>query len=362
MAEFVTVATFELPVKAEAHKLLGAGRRPGLSGRRQPRGAGLARLQRRRRDKAPSSRRRCQPGQGDFGAVSSFSSSSTGTAFRGSNHVCLPGVRKESDIPWRATPGMWRRAPIAAAMWTCLRKATAELLAEAIAAAESSPKSLSHACATSLQLWIEVLAVLCLAYVPALFGRVPVALRSATAYPFVGYVLSRGSLRQLRYARAAVDDHGVVQRRMVSVSRSRPRLIMDLCSLLRSGAATLYDHSSRPCCRRSGTEKNGPIAAAHHAAPHGLPAYHPTGSGLSVGGFTEELMMRGYLIPRLDTPVAGHGDRHSCDEPVIRQLPPLPGIAPAIVDVAAGLVYGISFCLCRRLWPLCLAPCAGTTF
>jgi membrane protease YdiL (CAAX protease family) len=91
------------------------------------------------------------------------------------------------------------------------------------------------------------------------------------------------------------------------------------------------------------------------SSPVGLAGYLLLAARFLATCFSEELVMRGYLIARLErllrsTPLAVavaallFGSYH------IYQ-----GITPAIEDVAVGVVYAVWFCCLRRLWPLVAA-------
>lgn len=95
--------------------------------------------------------------------------------------------------------------------------------------------------------------------------------------------------------------------------------------------------------------------AAANTAPEGIAEYCLLAVACAVGGFSQELVMRGYLIARLERLLGStwlpvlitsllHASYHLYQ-----------GVVPTIGQAAIGVVLAVSFCLTRRLWPLCVA-------
>lgn len=77
--------------------------------------------------------------------------------------------------------------------------------------------------------------------------------------------------------------------------------------------------------------------------------------GYMAAGFTEELVMRGYLLTRLEQLLRSTWLAVLATTALFASYHLYQGAVGLAGATACGLVYGIAFCLLRRLWPLCLA-------
>ncbi len=101
-----------------------------------------------------------------------------------------------------------------------------------------------------------------------------------------------------------------------------------------------------------------PWAVLHvvrRARPEGAAAFALLFLGCLAGGFSEEFVMRGYLIPRLERLLRSTWAAVLVTSLLFASYHLYQGVTPAIADVALGLLFAVWFCLLRRLWPLCLA-------
>jgi membrane protease YdiL (CAAX protease family) len=87
----------------------------------------------------------------------------------------------------------------------------------------------------------------------------------------------------------------------------------------------------------------------------GAPAYFLLLLACLAGGFAEELVMRGYLIARLERLLGSTWLPVLVTSVLFASYHLYQGVNPAIGHFASGLVYAVSFCFLRRLWPLCIA-------
>jgi membrane protease YdiL (CAAX protease family) len=62
-----------------------------------------------------------------------------------------------------------------------------------------------------------------------------------------------------------------------------------------------------------------------------------------------------YLIPRLERLLGSTVAAVGLTAVMFGSYHVYQGVGPAISVAGVGVVFGISFCLLRRLWPLCLA-------
>ena len=73
-----------------------------------------------------------------------------------------------------------------------------------------------------------------------------------------------------------------------------------------------------------------------------------------LGAFAEELVYRGYLIVRLERLFRSTSLAVLITTALFASYHLYQGLIPALGIAAGGLVYAISFCSMRRLWPLCI--------
>jgi membrane protease YdiL (CAAX protease family) len=82
----------------------------------------------------------------------------------------------------------------------------------------------------------------------------------------------------------------------------------------------------------------------------------------SANGFAEELIMRGYLIPRFERLLGSSTKAVLVSMVLFASYHMYQGPAAVISIAVAGLVYGIAFCWLRRLWPIALAHATWNFF
>ena len=209
---------------------------------------------------------------------------------------------------------------------------------------------------TPAQLWIELSAVLCVAYLPAMYASLSALFRSG---PTGDYLFGHTLYHVVR----AVEVSAPV---LVIMALSgdpwclfgivRPQWIMDftLACAIWCGDRMAYGMvvSLLP---PSLWERSAALPDAHHAVPGGIPSYFLLLAVCIMSGFAEELVMRGYLIPRLERLLRSTWIAVIITSVLFGSYHLYQGIMPAAMIVVNGLVFAISFCWCRRLWPLCLA-------
>lgn len=94
-----------------------------------------------------------------------------------------------------------------------------------------------------------------------------------------------------------------------------------------------------------------------------LPAFQPAGlpegllafTSVALGSFTEELVMRAYLITRLNQVIRSRSWCVLLTSVLFAGYHCYQGIAGVVGALVFGMAYGAFFCLLRRLWPLALA-------
>jgi membrane protease YdiL (CAAX protease family) len=209
---------------------------------------------------------------------------------------------------------------------------------------------------SNAQVWMEVIAVLCLAYMPALNGAFMV---------MMGYGKSDASLvhREWLYI---IDSLQVVTPLLLIIALTkdpwklfgilRPKWIIDILSAI---AIWLFGmmayHFALSFISPSLFDVTTSASVSPRERPEGILTYFLIFISCALSSVQQEFVMRGYLIPRLE------GLLHSTWKAIVvtsllfGSYHIYQGIVPAIACVALGVVYAIAFCMLRRLWPLCIA-------
>jgi membrane protease YdiL (CAAX protease family) len=97
------------------------------------------------------------------------------------------------------------------------------------------------------------------------------------------------------------------------------------------------------------------FAAAPRARPDGIAGILLLLVAEGANGFAEELVMRAYLITRLQRLLASTWAAVIVTTALFASYHIYLGAAGVISAATLGLVYAIMFCWFRRLWPLCVA-------
>lgn len=220
------------------------------------------------------------------------------------------------------------------------------------------PQVLPSDSRTTRQLWIEVGAVLCLAYVPYLFSAVhtlafpgPASASHSSVYRELlrivdSFQISMPLLLILALAKDRWSSFGIV----------RPAWITDTvfgCVICVS-VQVVY-RLVLSLLPASGAAMSTALRALHREAPEGVAAYPLLFVSLLAAASAEELVMRGYLIPRLERLLKSTWLPALLSSALFGSYHLYYGVVPAVGLFAVGLVYATSFCFLRRLWPLCIA-------
>jgi len=209
---------------------------------------------------------------------------------------------------------------------------------------------------TTAQLWFEVLAVLCLAFVPDLFYTIVIVSGELPrSHPFVYQNLSL-IIRSLQASMPLLAILALTKDRWSQFGIVRPKWIVDAiltCVVWFSSLiAWQFTMSLLPSAM---LERLVSLQLVRRAAPEGTAEYLLLLIACIANGFAEELVMRGYLITRLERLLGSTSAAVLVSTVLFASYHFYQGLASVIGIAAIGLVYAISFCLFRRLWPLCLA-------
>jgi membrane protease YdiL (CAAX protease family) len=222
-------------------------------------------------------------------------------------------------------------------------------------AAQSQQQNLKAGGRTTAFLWFEVFAVLCLAYVPALWGALTADATGATIrHSFTHRELSQ-IIMALETAMPLLVIMALSKDSWATFGIVRPKYR----DIFLAGAIwfcrytfCFWVKSMLPATMFEKTLSNH---AARDLGPNGVSAYCLLLIGILASSFAEELVMRGYLIPRLQRLLRSAWMAILITSLLFGSYHLYQGLGSAILTVASGLVYAVAFCLCRRLWPVCLA-------
>ena len=90
-------------------------------------------------------------------------------------------------------------------------------------------------------------------------------------------------------------------------------------------------------------------------APQGIFEYFLLFVACAASGFEQELIYRGYLVPRFERLLRSTWLAVLVAALLFGSYHLYEGVAATIIVTGIGIIYGIAFCLTRRFWPLCLA-------
>ncbi len=218
------------------------------------------------------------------------------------------------------------------------------------------PKDLAPVERTTLELWFEVSAVLCLAYLPALYH----ALGAVNSGRLVEYSPFHEALyRTILAAQIAMPLFAIIVLARDDWSLFgivRPRWVVDpvlacviwfCCRAFRQFAA-----SAMPLFI---LRLPHPHLSGSHVVPQGVFDYSLLFVACIASGLQQELIYRGYLIPRFERLLRSTWLAVLLAALLFGTYHLYEGVAATIVITGTGIIYGIAFCLTRRLWPICVA-------
>jgi membrane protease YdiL (CAAX protease family) len=223
----------------------------------------------------------------------------------------------------------------------------------------ASAESLDPRERTKAQLWLEVLAVLCLAYFPWLYGALAITESAGPVdYSLVSVVLYR-IMTAAKIAVPLLVILALAKERWSSFGIVRPRWAADIVI----GCLVWY------CARffRTFVASFLPLAAlrASHAhvadriAPEGLMGCALVLVAIAASASVEELVFRGYFIPRFERLLRSTWLAVLIVTAMFGVCHLYQGTISAILVAADGFVYAMAFCFLRRLWPVCVAHTLG---
>jgi membrane protease YdiL (CAAX protease family) len=209
---------------------------------------------------------------------------------------------------------------------------------------------------TTFHLWMEVLAVLCLAYLPVIYSAL--ASRVASPSPASSFV-DRELWRIIRALGVSLPLLMIISLskdpwRMFGIVR--PRWIADIAGafaiLIVAGVASRAAMLALP----SGLSATSPVVGIPaRVLPPGVAPFLLLLLGLAASSLQQELVMRAYLIPRLERLLGSTWLALLISTALFASYHVYQGVPGTISAAAFGLVVGLAFCVSRRLWPICVA-------
>ena len=214
--------------------------------------------------------------------------------------------------------------------------------------------------------WLEVTAVAAVAWFPYLVGACLVSGDSASGYSFV-----ENSVMSIAQAASIVVVILYIMHRSelpwAEFGIERPRLLADLGwgAVVWAGASgvviigqllVMLHFSGVPSATASelGTSESG-YEFQYPATGWELIVMFALAGAI---GLSEELAMRGYLIPRLESLLNSTIKSVLLSSLLFASYHIYQGIGPTLLIGLLGLCFGIAFCYLRRLWPLLIAHAA----
>jgi len=217
------------------------------------------------------------------------------------------------------------------------------------------PKDFPSHSRTASQLWIEVLAVLCLGYFPYLVYALQSFGMGQNYRSFVdreltllvyAFQVSVPLLMILSLTGDPWSRFGIV----------RPHWAADaLLGMVACVGGMIAAECAMSFLPASLLRAAKIVWVEGRLHPEGMPEYVLLLFACSASGFAEEAVMRGYLIPRFERLLESTWLPVLVTSLLFGSYHLYQGIAPAVGCVALGLVYAVVFCLSRRIWPLAIA-------
>jgi membrane protease YdiL (CAAX protease family) len=209
---------------------------------------------------------------------------------------------------------------------------------------------------TDFQLWIEVLAVLCLAYIPYLFSAFSAINRSEPADQSFTVRMLSWIVGAFRVSMPLLVIIALAKDRWSLFGIVRPKWITDVVAgCLFCGCAFMASHLVKSLLPLSIPGNLVSARAAYLLAPDGMLAHFLLLVECIASGFSQELVYRAYLIARLERLLRSTPLAVVIATGMFGSVHVYQGFVHAMGAAAVGLVYAVSFCLLRRLWPLCVA-------
>jgi membrane protease YdiL (CAAX protease family) len=223
-------------------------------------------------------------------------------------------------------------------------------------AEDDSRMSSGAALPTTDYLWFEVAVVLCLAVVPALFGALAATARwIPRSYPFVYWQASTlihavqvaaPLLAILSLTKEPWSQFGIVR---FSASRDiAAGAGIWVCGVIAYAAVA----SLLPGSAFAQTSAEN---AVRWAKPEGIAGGLLLLTASLANGFAEELVMRGYLLTRLELLLHSTGLSVLVTTLLFASYHIYQGAVGVAAMAVLGMIYGGAFCCQRRLWPVCIA-------
>jgi membrane protease YdiL (CAAX protease family) len=209
---------------------------------------------------------------------------------------------------------------------------------------------------TTGRLWFEVTAVLSLAVIPDLFVAVAMIVGWLPgSVPFVYQELWL-VIRTLQVSLPLLLILSVTGEPWARFGIVRFSWLIDLptgllvwmCGLL--GCIAIMSFAPISVLSNASLE-----SSATWATPAGLSGVVLLLVSSVANGFAEELVMRGYLLTRLEGLLHSTWLALLVTTALFASYHVYQGLEGLLGATAIGLIYGTAFCLQRRLWPICIA-------
>ncbi len=209
---------------------------------------------------------------------------------------------------------------------------------------------------TSTQLWIEVAAVLCLAYIPYAFAALTAVIDPRPSSYSFGHGLFLRIVTALQVSAPLLVILALGREPWQTFGIVRPRWIMDVIfGAIICGTGYIAWNFSLYLVPPKTWGNWAFLHAPPRARLEGASAICLLFVTCVASGFCQELVMRGYLIARLERLLRSTAGAVLVTSVLYASYHIYQGVDTIVGHVAIGILYAVWFCVLRRLWPLCIA-------
>jgi membrane protease YdiL (CAAX protease family) len=209
---------------------------------------------------------------------------------------------------------------------------------------------------TNGQLWAEVLAILCLAYLPWMFGALSAIAAPTTHCSFIKEMLGR-MVDAIQVSLPTLAIIWLSRDRWSLFGIVRPKWCLDAgvaCVIWM--VCVMFSLTAVAMLPLSMLEGSDSVHVVHRLHPGGALRYGLLLTTFLMGAFAEELVFRAYLIVRFERLLGSTWAAVLVTTAMFASYHVYYQRVASVVSVAGvGLACAVSFCLLRRLWPVWLA-------
>jgi membrane protease YdiL (CAAX protease family) len=208
---------------------------------------------------------------------------------------------------------------------------------------------------TNRQLWMEVIAVFCLTSLPVLYSGLspsdprPRIIGQSVRDTLYGIVFAVHIIAPVLLIMALSKDRwslfGIV----------RPNLLFDVTVGCIIWMCAMFFHELAAHAISAFLGARPPATTLAFKRPESASMFALLSAGIVVKAFCEELVCRGYFIPKFERLLSSRWMAVVLSAAIFASGHLYQGPRGIVSSAVSGLVYGTAFCMTRRLWPVCIA-------